>query len=172
MSATDTWNTIDAYGSGYVFGYQSANKIRNDLLVAREKCIASLTNKSGGALSAGAVVIVNSASAESFTTTATPAVGNIVGVVIDSSIADNAAGLVAFFGIVGTLSVTAATSIGNFLGIGSTAGQADPKTAWDDACFAVAISSSAGAGTVSAILLGAVPRTQHINDPIYWMGAI
>lgn len=124
------WETVDAY------------------VAAR-----SLTNKSGSTVAANSVVIVDTTADNSFTTTTTPGVSKVAGVT-QASIADDAAGIVKQFGFSSVL-VTGATSRGDWLTTGAVAGQAVAVTqdAPPEGAFAIALSATVGAGTVTALLL-------------------
>lgn len=84
----------------------------------------TLTNRSGGALSKYAVVVVDTANDSSFTTTTTERDDSVVGVVWAASIANNAAGMVVLRGSVAEIEVTGAISRGDFLITSTTAGKA------------------------------------------------
>jgi len=117
---------------------------------------AILTNKSGGSVAQGDVVIVDTANAGAFTTTTTSAyVSGRVGVVIEpNGIANNASGLVAFSGYVPTITLSGTGSIGDLIKCHSVAKQgvrhAAPQAAGD---FGQALATSA---TPAALLFGTV----------------
>jgi hypothetical protein len=112
-----------------------------------------MTNKSGAQVTAGDVVVADTTANNSFTTTTTASNPKVVGVV-QETIANAAAGIVKHYGT-STVKVTGATSRGDWLRTSTTVGQADPVTSTNppSGAFAIALSSSAGAGTVTAILL-------------------
>jgi len=115
-------------------------------------------NKSGGALSLGAVVIVDSGNAGSFTTTTRQGDPRVLGVIVDATIASNGAGRVAAYGPVATLNVQGNVAIGDFLECSTTVGRARSNGAGrSPGTFAIATSAYSGgsAGTVSAMLLSA-----------------
>lgn len=111
-----------------------------------------LTNKSGVSVIAGTVVVIGS-TASSFATTTTPNNAKVVGVA-QETIADNAQGKVKHSGT-STVRVTGATAIGDWLVTSSTAGVASPTAGANppNGAFALALTSTAGAGTVTAVLL-------------------
>lgn len=90
--------------------------------------MAVLTNKSGGLLAYGSVVIVDTANAAAFNSTTTAGyVSGRVGVVIDpGGIANNAPGLVAFSGWVPRINLDASASIGDMIKSSTVAGQGTP----------------------------------------------
>ena len=91
--------------------------------------ILQLTNKSGGALAKGAVVIVDTANASSVTTIATERILNgIIGVVVDETIANNSAGAIAFGGWVPKINLISSASLGDFVITYSGAGLGTPVT--------------------------------------------
>ena len=126
------------------------NNLRDDALGA------VLTNKSGAERSAGEVVIQDTGNDSAFTTTTTEADEKVIGVVVET-IANDASGLVQRAGAC-TVNVDGATARGNWLVASTTAGKATPKATFQQGTFAVALTASAGAGTVTALLLlGALP---------------
>lgn len=114
----------------------------------------ALTNKSGGILSAGAVVVPYASADNSFTTTTT-AGATVLGVLMENNIADSSSGRVAINGVV-TVNVQGNVTRGNYLAASSTAGRAaDIGAAQTSGAFAVALTGYAGgaAGTVTAMLI-------------------
>jgi hypothetical protein len=115
---------------------------------------ALLTNKSGGTLTYGAVVVVDTANDNAFTTTV--AEGNStkqVGVILEpSGIANNASGMVAVGGWIPKITLNTAATVGQFLKTHTVAGQATPHASPQvEGDFGVALEASA---TPSAILFG------------------
>lgn len=116
-----------------------------------------LTNKSGGTVAQGAVVIVDTANASAFTTTTTAGLStSYTAVVLEpNGIANNAVGLVAFIGYTPKITLSAVGSIGDFVGTHTVAGQgarhAAPQQAGD---FAQVFGTSA---TPEAVLFGPNP---------------
>ena len=125
-----------------------------------------MTNKSGSQRTAGDVVVVDTTTDNSFTTTVTANVNTTVGVV-QETIANNAAGIIKHYGTT-TVKVTAATSRGNWLVTSTTAGQASPVAQAEppDGAFALALSASAGAGTVTALLLASSANAITLSDTV------
>ena len=120
--------------------------------------IALLTNKSGGSVAQGDVVIVDTANASAFTTTTTGAyVNGRIGVVLEpNGIANNASGLIAFSGYVPTINLSGTGSIGDLVKTHTVAKQGvrhtAPLVAGD---FAQVLGTSA---TPAALLFGAVEQ--------------
>lgn len=117
---------------------------------------AYLTNKSGGSVAQGDVIIVDTANASAFTTTTTSAyVAGRAGVVLEpNGIANNASGLVAFGGYVPIINLSGTGSIGDLVKTHTVAKQgvrhAAPQVAGD---FAQVLATSA---TPAALLFGTV----------------
>lgn len=114
----------------------------------------TLTNQSGGSLSAGAVVVADTANDTSFTTTTDADDEDILGVVMET-IGIAAAGRVARIGVV-TVNVQGNVTRGNYLSTSTTAGRAkDAGTTKTAATFARALTAYAGggAGTVTAVIM-------------------
>lgn len=129
--------------------------------VGRTQC-AILENNSGGAVARGDVVVIDDTQAKSFKTTTTGGfVNGQIGVVLDSSIADNALGLIAFSGWVPQINLQASASLGQFVKTHTVAKQgtahAVPSVAGD---FAMVLETGT---TPSAILFGL--QVQPIHDP-------
>jgi hypothetical protein len=118
--------------------------------------IAILTNKSGGSVAQGDVVIVDTANASAFTTTTTSTyVSGRIGVVLEpNGIANNASGLIAFGGYVPVINLSGTGSIGDLVKTHTVAKQAvrhaAPQAAGD---FAQVLGTSA---TPVALLFGTV----------------
>lgn len=110
------------------------------------------TNRSAAGVVAGDVVVVATANDNSFTTTTTANATKVLGVV-QETVAVGSSGIVKVIGST-TVRVTAATSRGDWLVTSVTAGQASPTTATNppNGAFAIALTSSGGAGTVTAAL--------------------
>lgn len=117
--------------------------------------VSVLTNKSGGVLAVGSVVIVDTSTAKAFTTTTTSRAETVVGVVA-RSIADNATGLIYTRGsYVPDLLTTGVVTIGDFLVTSTTAARAaSGGTTNTIGAFAIALEASGGGSSdVAAILL-------------------
>lgn len=105
-----------------------------------------LTNKSGGAVSYGDVVILDNTNANGFTTTTTGALSTRgLGVVLEpSGIANNASGMVALGGWVPKVNLNTAAAVGQFLKTHTVAGQATPHASPQvEGDFGIALSASA-----------------------------
>lgn len=122
-------------------------------IVRGRQVVVPLTNKSGGALSEGAVVIVDTTADDAFTTTT--GVGNelVLGVVVET-IADDAIGRVITQGYAPIVEMDAATTRGQYLTTSTSAGKATPVSVMDDGVFGIALSAVGAAGQVSALLFG------------------
>jgi hypothetical protein len=97
----------------------------NDLLRGRQT-VAPLTNKSGGGVVAGDVVVLDSANASSFTTTTTSGLATrFVGVALET-IASNASGRVLLFGYAPIVNLNTSAALGDLLKIHTVAKQATP----------------------------------------------
>ena len=116
------------------------------------------TNQSGTTRAVGDVVIIDTANNNSFTTTTSAGNIKVLGVV-GESIAVGAAGKVITGGFCTTLAVDAATARGNFLKTSATATKATPTAAAVGGSFAMALSSTAGAGTVSAFVFSVIGQS-------------
>ena len=129
-----------------------------------------LTNKSGGAVAAGDVVVVDTTTASSFTTTAVLSYKGLVGVALET-IASDATGKVAIAGR-HTVNVVGATIIGRYLTTSSTPTTASDSgvlvgTAVPEGGFAVALTSTAGAGAVTALIFGGISFPSVISKPSF-----
>jgi hypothetical protein len=93
--------------------------------------VVSLTNKSGGAVAKGDVVVLSGAVANAFITTTSAALAtDMVGVVVEpNGIAADATGMVALGGYVGQVNLSASASLGDTFGTHSVAKQAAPHAA-------------------------------------------
>lgn len=118
---------------------------------------ADYLNNSGATRSLGAVVVVSTGADNAFTTTVTPGATNVLGVVAETILA-GAVGSVVTAGFIGTVEVDAATSRGSFLITSTTAGKAHPVTSSQGGVFAIALSATAGAGQVSALIFGVLAQ--------------
>ena len=112
-----------------------------------------LTNKSGGTVAANSVVIVDTTADSAFTTTTVAGSQKVVGVT-QASILNAATGIIKQYGVTSVL-VTAATNRGDWLTTSTVAGQALPSTASTppSGTFAIALSATVGAGTVTALMI-------------------
>jgi hypothetical protein len=129
---------------------------------ALNRTVAALwTNKSGGALTYGDVVILDNTNAKGFTTTTTGALSTRgIGVIVEpNGIANNATGLVATAGWIPKVNLNAAATIGQLLKTHTVAGQATPHDSPQaEGDFGVALQASA---TPEAILFGMDDRQQR-----------
>lgn len=116
--------------------------------------IAYLTNKSGGDLSYGAVVVLDNTNANGFTTTTTDGLSTRgLGVILDAAgIANNATGAVAIGGWCPKITLNTAATVGQFIKTYTAAGQGTPHSSPQvEGDFAVALSASS---TPSCLLFG------------------
>lgn len=131
---------------------------------------AILTNKSGGSVAQGDVVIIDSSTAASFTTTTTSGyTAGRVGVVLEpAGIANNSPGMIAFSGYVPKIALSGSASLGDLVKTHTVAKQgvrhAAPAVAGD---FAQVL----GTGTSpAALLLGAPIGGTITTDLIFIIG--
>lgn len=135
--------------------------------------VALLTNKSGGALAYGAVVVLDNANANGFTTTTTAGLSTRqTGVVIEpNGIANNATGMVAVGGWCPQINLNAAATIGQFIKTHTVAGQGTPHSSPQvEGDFACALEASA---TPPCILWNAPkgPPTTGSIATLAWVAA-
>ncbi len=107
---------------------------------------ALLTNKSGGNLSYGDVVVLDNTNANGFTTTTTGALSTRgIGVILEpNGIANNASGMVAVGGWCPKINLNTAAGIGQFIKTHTVAGQGTPHASPQvEGDFAVALTASA-----------------------------
>lgn len=112
-----------------------------------------LTNKSGGDLPVGAVVVLDLSNDEAFTTTTVANyINTFPGVITEpNGIANNAAGTVSFGGYVPQINLTAAGSRGDKISTGSVAGQGVASAVQTQGTFAVLLSNGA---SPKAVIVG------------------
>lgn len=116
--------------------------------------VALLTNKSGGALAYGAVVVLDNTNAKGFTTTTTSGITTRgLGVIIEpNGIANDATGIVAISGWCPKVTLNTAATVGQFIKSHTVAGQGTPHDAPQvQGDFGVALQASA---TPEMILFG------------------
>lgn len=106
--------------------------------------VAQLTNKSGGNLSYGDVVVIDTTTDSSFTTTTTSGyTATGVGVIVEpNGIASNATGAVATSGWVPKVNLNTASTRGQFLKTHTVAGQATPHSVMTTGDFGYALEAS------------------------------
>lgn len=115
-----------------------------------------MTNKSGGALAKGDVVVVDTANDRAVTTTTTVGTTRPIGVVIEENgIANNASGLVQFSGYVPLVNVPAAITRGDYLITHSVAKQATGRTMPATGVFGVFLKAGT---TPDALLFGSTNK--------------
>jgi len=115
--------------------------------------VALLTNKSGGALAYGDVVVISTATASAFTTTTTAGYTTTsIGVIVEpNGIANDASGMVAVGGWVPKVNLNTAATLGQFIKTHTVAGQGTPHSVLTNGDFCYALEASA---TPKAILFG------------------
>ena len=111
-----------------------------------------LTNNSGVERVIGEVVIADTSANASFTTTTTARNQIVIGVVADLSVANAAVGRVLTHGM-GMVLADAAVTRGQWLVSSTTAGKATPKSNREVGAFALALSTTASAGLVPALIM-------------------
>jgi hypothetical protein len=107
---------------------------------------ALLTNKSGGNLNYGDVVVLDNTNANGFTTTTTSGLSTRgLGVILEPNrIANNASGMVAVGGWCPKINLNTAAAVGQFIKTHTVAGQGTPHASPQvEGDFAVALSASA-----------------------------
>jgi hypothetical protein len=107
---------------------------------------ALLTNKSGGALVFGDVVVLDNTNANGFTTTTTAGLSTRgMGVILDrAGIANNATGMVAIGGWCPRVNLNTAATVGQFLKSHTVAGQGTPHSSPQvEGDFGIALTASA-----------------------------
>lgn len=125
----------------------------NDLLRGRQVA-ESLTNKSGGGVVAGDVVILDPANANAFTTTTTSGyIATAVGVALET-IANNAVGRICFSGYVPVINLNTSATLGYFLKTHTVAKQATPISTYASGTFGEV---QATGTTPPALLFGGLP---------------
>jgi len=122
-------------------------------VIRGRQVVLSLTNKSGGALNEGDVVIQDIGNDDAFTTTTSIGSELVLGVVAET-IANDAIGRVITQGYAAIVEVDAATTKGQYLKTTDAVTLATPVSEMDAGVFAVALSAIGGAGQVSAFLFG------------------
>ena len=113
-----------------------------------------LTNKSGGSVARGDVIVIDTTTLKSFTTTTTANKVGIIGIALDT-IASNAAGPVQFTGYV-PVNVNASTAIGDFLTTSTTVKKADNSATFPTNGNVFAMAVTTHATQVMAVLVGGV----------------
>lgn len=129
--------------------------------------VAVLTNKSGGFLGFGDVVIVDVSNAASFVTTTTAGyLDGRIGVILDpGGIADDAPGTVAFSGFVPRINLDGSAAVGDAIACSSVAGQGTPHAApLTSGDFAQSI----GTGSNPAALLFGTPMIVSNLSTVYF----
>lgn len=129
---------------------------------------STLSNKSGGSLTSGDVVVVDTANDTAVTTTATASHTGPVGVALEA-IGVNAAGRCAFVGI-RSVRVTGTVGRGDYLETSTTPGSAKSvgsvKTAHS---FARALSADSGGYCTALLLASASGGTPRLESPGYFI---
>lgn len=160
---TDKRDTTDCPMAEILATNSSALQAQIDALDARADVLEDdvnahllpgLTNKSGGTLNEGALLIFDKANASAFTTTTLQGDRRIMGVLRDASVAADATGHVAMSGLHKVL-VQGNVAIGQALIASTTAGRAKANGgAWQPGIlgYAVTAYSGGGAGDVMAII--------------------
>jgi len=120
-------------------------------IVRGRQVVVVLTNKSGGGVVEGDVVVADITTDASFATTTEEGDCAVLGVAAET-IANNAEGRVLVGGYAAVVAVDAATARGDKLKTSTVAGDATPTAIFESGVFAVALSATVGAGTVEAVL--------------------
>jgi hypothetical protein len=136
-----------------------ANVITAPDILRGRQTVAALTNKSGGQVVSGDVVIISSTVAGAFTTTTTEGLaGEIVGVAVET-IANNAAGRICTHGYVDKVNLSASASLGDNIGTYATPKQARPHSILSNGDFGKVL----GTGTSPAAVIWGHPV---VDNPI------
>lgn len=156
MAVTDAFTDPTTLDRAYdqVISESDWDALVSNSLFNYKRQVVELTNRSGGAVVAGDVVVLDTANDSAFTTTATEGSASVLGVA-QESIASLATGKVQVLGIA-SVNTNAATARGNRLATSTTAKQARPSAAASSGDFAVALVATGAAGLVTALLLGPV----------------
>lgn len=118
--------------------------------------VGTYTNKSGGTVLIGDVVVVDNTADAAFKTSTSAGDTTVLGVVIDAQILNNATGKVVLLGICETINVTGSVARGDYLAQSSSAKLAySAGASLVSGCFAIAQTADAG-GVVSARLFQVV----------------
>ncbi len=130
--------------SDHDFWYDSTNnifKVRDESAVFQPVAEGqAYTNKSGGSIGAGDVVVLDTGNAQAVTTTTTATNTDVIGVALET-IANDAVGIIATGGTF-SVTVTGATAIGDYLFTSTTVKKADPSSTFSEGAFARALTSS------------------------------
>ncbi len=152
-TAASTWTEVDnsAAVDGQVLTFNSALPKKMGF-AAQASGAVLLTNRSGSAVAAGDVVIIDSANASSFKTTTTQQDPLVIGVV-SATIANGDAGMVTV-GNTTTVKVTGNVAIGAQLITSTSAKYAMQNTGSQTGVFGIALSAYVGGatGTVTVLL--------------------
>lgn len=111
-----------------------------------------LTNKSGGQVVAGDVVIVDVTTDESFTTTATANNQTVFGVALET-ISNNSSGTVAFSGK-HKVNIGSAAALGEFIQTSSVVKEAQTSTTQDGGTFGIVLEAIGVSGLATCVLFG------------------
>jgi len=111
-----------------------------------------MTNKSGGQVVAGDIVIIDTANDQSFTTTTTANNQDVIGVAAET-IADNAAGIVITHGVA-EVNMVAATTRGDFVQTSTTVKTAQSSTGQDGGTIGILLDTIGSAGLATCVLFG------------------
>ncbi len=125
-------------------------EVDGDIAIGWNSLAIDMNNSSGVALVVGDLVVIDQTTAMSVTRTTAAGNERVLGAIIVGGAAGTSV-KVAIAGIF-TVKVTTATAIGNFLETSTTAGSAvSTGTTGGTGDFAIALTSTAGAGTVQAV---------------------
>ena len=173
MAVTQTWaepSTLDLADNDIV-GESHWDSILSILLYLGRVVEISLTNKSGGALAAGDVVILDSTNDNAVTTTATASLTGVKGVAMEA-IAINAAGRIAMAGKV-TVATTGTVNRGDYLETSAVAGKAQSAgTSPTGKTFARASTAASGGSCTAVVLPASADSTAPANLIAYFNGAV
>jgi hypothetical protein len=122
--------------------------------VRGRQTIAYLTNRTGGTVTPGAVVLISGINAQSFVATAVAAQADeCIGVSLDT-ITNNDSGRILFWGYAPVINLTGAAVLRDWVATGAVALQGTPQAAPGVGVFAQVL----GTGTTPPALVGAYPQ--------------
>lgn len=156
MTVQDSWTdptgaTLDL-ATGDVVTEAIWDAIPSDLLYLFKRRVVELTNRSGGQVVAGDVVVLDTSNDASFTTT-TAAQSDLALGVAAETIANAASGKVVIHGLA-SVNVNGTTARGNWIATSTTVKQGAPSSTDSAGAFARATAARTGAGLVQCLVFG------------------
>jgi len=142
-------------------GYFIGSSVEDALQESAGRLIAVLTNKSGGSVDEGDVVVVDTTASDSFTTTTTAAKESSIGIALET-IANDATGRVMLAGIAHPVTVGASVTRGHYLYTSSVATEATGSATRTAGAFGQFIQSGT---TPAAWIWGPADATSATSIP-------